>query len=230
MRNCHNEERVLTLSFLTLNLFVKTMNIGYLRVSTDQQSVDAQKSGIIKYCNDHGITIEKWVEEKVSGVKAVKERKLGGIIPNMHKGDTLLVAELSRLGRSVSMITRLIEQLLARKIKVVLVKQNMILGDTSGGAMSTMLDKMFISISALFAEMERELIVARVKEGIQCKIASGFDWGSRTRGLRYKCKTDIYEEECLKMMAEGTNPTRVAKRFKVSWSTADCMIRRFAKG
>lgn len=192
------------------------MNIGYLRVSTDQQSVNAQKSGIVKYCEDHNITIDKWIEEKVSGVKAVRQRKLGGIIPNMHPGDTLLVAELSRLGRSVSMITRLIEQLLARKIKIVLIKQHMTLGDTSGGTMASMMDKMFISVSALFAEMERELLISRVKEGIQCKIASGYDWGSRIRGMKFVSKSVRLKGEANKLFNEGLNVSVISKQLKCS--------------
>ena len=203
------------------------MNIGYLRVSTDQQSVEAQKSGVIQYCEEHGVVIEKWVEEKVSGVKQVKDRKLGGIVPNMHKGDTLYVAELSRLGRSVSMITRLVERLLARKIKIVLVKQNLILGDDKAGAMGDMMTKMFIAVSALFAEMERDLIVARIKEGIRCKISSGYDWGSRIRGRRdFNCKTRRLEGKAKELLAQGVKPSQLYKKLHIGRDAARRMRRR----
>lgn len=203
------------------------MVYGYLRVSTNQQSVEAQKSGINEWCKAKGVKIEKWISENVSGVVEVKRRKLGGLVPNLKKGDTLVVSELSRLGRSVSMITRLVERLLARKVKIVLVKQGLTLGE-EGAGLGDMITKMFVCISAVFAEMERDLIVARVKEGIHRKIASGYDWGSQRRGLKYNSKGRRLRDKVYALKAEGKTINTIAKEAKLSWGTVNRVLNEAA--
>lgn len=187
---------------------------GYLRVSSDAQTVESQRIGVLAYCEQNNMTIDKWVEEKVSGVKEVKKRKIGGILPNLKGGDTLIVAELSRLGRSVSMITVMIDKLYKRGIKIILVKQNIIL-EKKEGTVDNITSKMFIYLCSIFAEMERELIRARCMEGIRRVIAEGFDWGGRTRGKKYRSKRVRLHEDILSMRNAGYSVKRICKKLKL---------------
>lgn len=195
------------------------MIVGYLRVSTDTQSVESQKMGVVEYATSHKLDIDRWIEESVSGIVPIKERKLGGILPNLHKGDTLIVSELSRLGRSVSLVSNTIEKLMRRGIRLILVKQNMELNGNEEGT-SGMMSKMFVYLCSIFAEMERELLKARVTEGIRRKIASGYDWGSQRRGLQYNTRVRSLHPQIEELYRKGMNAYRISKKLKISSGSA----------
>ncbi len=75
--------------------------IGYLRVSTGDQELEKNKSDILHLANHLNLGKVNFVEEIVSGKVSWKKRKIAGIIEEFKKGDTLIVSELSRLGRSM---------------------------------------------------------------------------------------------------------------------------------
>ena len=77
------------------------MIYGYIRVSTDKQCTENQRYEIEKYCKRSNVSVDSWVEETVSGTKRVEGRKLGRMLKRMRKGDILICAELSRLGRNL---------------------------------------------------------------------------------------------------------------------------------
>lgn len=91
------------------------MNYGYIRVSSDKQTVENQRYEINKYCEFHSIVIDQWIAEEVSGVKTPDVRKLGLILQRLEKGDTILVTEISRLGRSAYMVIAIISHCLMLK-------------------------------------------------------------------------------------------------------------------
>ncbi len=75
--------------------------IGYLRVSTGDQELEKNKSDILHLANHLNLGRVVFVEEIVSGKVSWKKRKIAEIIEEFKKGDTLIVSELSRLGRSM---------------------------------------------------------------------------------------------------------------------------------
>ena len=77
------------------------MIYAYLRVSTDKQTVENQRYEILKYADTKKLSIDQWIEETASGVKSVKDRKVGELLTRMEKGDIFLVSELSLLGRNL---------------------------------------------------------------------------------------------------------------------------------
>ena len=77
------------------------MIYGYIRVSTDKQTVENQRFEINNFCTKQDIVVHKWIEETISGTKNVDERKLGKLLKKMKKEDILICSELSRLGRSL---------------------------------------------------------------------------------------------------------------------------------
>lgn len=191
--------------------------VGYLRVSSDQQNVASQKSGINNYCAINQLTIDRWVEESVSGVKEIKRRKLGGLIPNLQAGDTLIVAELSRLGRTIRMLVDVIDCLLKRGIKIILVKQGMVL-DSGADGISAMQTTVFVTVFALCAELERELLRARVREGVARRIAEGVDWGQYAR-RPHKTRAKALVGSMKALHEAGKSVAQIAHKLKLSRGT-----------
>ena len=84
-----------------------SINYGYIRVSTVNQSTDVQRYEIAKYCDLHNIKIDKWVDETISGTKKIQNRKLKYIVDHAKKGDCIICTEVSRLGRSMQIISEI---------------------------------------------------------------------------------------------------------------------------
>ena len=97
---------------------------GYMRVSADSQSTENQKLVISEYANKKGLTIDNFIEVKMSLTRSTKERKIDELLDQIQEGDFLIVAELSRLGGSVGQIAILMDQLIKRKVRVVCLKES----------------------------------------------------------------------------------------------------------
>jgi DNA invertase Pin-like site-specific DNA recombinase len=80
------------------------MTYGYIRVSTDRQTVENQRYEINQFCGRQEMIVNKWIEETISGSKNVEDRKLGKLFRKMKKDGILICSELSRLGRNLLMI------------------------------------------------------------------------------------------------------------------------------
>ena len=74
---------------------------AYLRVSTIDQDLEKNKADILKLANSLELGHVQFIEEKVSGTVSWKKRKIAEILETAQKGDTIIVSELSRLGRSM---------------------------------------------------------------------------------------------------------------------------------
>ena len=105
------------------------MNYAYIRVSTDKQTVENQKMEIKKYCKQKVFTKVCYIAETISGKKDFKKRKLGLLIENLQENDRLIITELSRLGRSLTMIFQILDILLNKKVQVYAIKENYELGN-----------------------------------------------------------------------------------------------------
>jgi len=86
--------------------------IGYIRVSSDKQTVDNQRLAILDYCNKQDIKVDDWIEVNMSTKRSPAQRRLDELLDRLQEGDRLIVAELSRLARSVGQIAILINQLI----------------------------------------------------------------------------------------------------------------------
>ena len=70
------------------------MIYGYIRVSTDRQTVENQRFEINQFCEKNIMVVDKWIEETISGVKTIQERKLGKLLKRMKRNDILICSEL----------------------------------------------------------------------------------------------------------------------------------------
>lgn len=162
------------------------MNYGYIRVSTDKQTVENQRFEINQFSQKNLIVIDKWIDETISGAKNVQDRKLGKLLKRMKKGDVLICSELSRLGRNLLMIMGILNECMNRDIEVWTIKDNYRLG-------SDISSKVLAFAFGLSAEIERNLISQRTKEALARKRAEGVILG-RPKG-RKSSKTKLTGQE-----------------------------------
>lgn len=162
------------------------MTYGYIRVSTDKQTVENQRFEINHFCDKNVLVIDKWIEETISGAKSVQDRKLGKLLKRMKKGDVLICSELSRLGRNLLMIMGILNECMNRDIEVWTIKDNYRLG-------SDINSKVLAFAFGLSAEIERNLISQRTKEALARKRSEGVILG-RPKGSR-SAKTKLSGQE-----------------------------------
>lgn len=154
------------------------MIYGYIRVSTDKQTVENQRFEINQFCMDEEIIVDKWIKETISGTKAIEERQLGKLLKIMQTGDVLVCTELSRLGRNLLMIMGVLNECMNRDIQVWTIKDNYRLGNDINS-------KVLAFAFGLSAEIERNLISQRTKEALARKRAEGVILG-RPKGSKSK--------------------------------------------
>lgn len=161
------------------------MTYAYLRVSTDRQNLENQEYEVKKYAEYKGITIDSFVQEKMSGKIAIDHRELGKLKKKLKAGDTLIVPELSRLGRSMLDVLEFINYVIKKKISLISLKEKFELGDN-------IQSKVIAFAFSLSAEIERQLISQRTKEALARLKAEGVHIG-RPRGRR----NIIFNEACV---------------------------------
>jgi DNA invertase Pin-like site-specific DNA recombinase len=152
------------------------MIYGYIRVSTDKQTVENQRYEINQFCGKNVMVIDKWIEETISGSKKIEDRKLGKLLKRMRKDDVLICSELSRLGRNLLMIMGILNECMNRDIQVWTIKDHYRLG-------SDINSKVLAFAFGLSAEIERNLISQRTKEALARKRAEGVVLG-RPKGRK----------------------------------------------
>jgi DNA invertase Pin-like site-specific DNA recombinase len=178
--------------------------IGYLRVSSQFQDLDKNKADILSFANERKLGHVTWVEEKVSGVKTWRKREIAKAVESLSNDDWLIVPELSRLGRSTLDILEVLSLLREKGVNVYALKGNWSLNGTIEA-------KVFVTMMALFAEIERDLISARTKEALKARKAAGVQLG-RPKGPG-KSKLDQYRPEIESLLKTGSTLKYIAKRY-----------------
>lgn len=188
------------------------MIYGYIRVSTDKQTVENQRFEIIKFCKAENIIIHEWIEETISGSTTVDKRKLGKLLRKLHKDDILICSEISRLGRNLLMIMSILNECMQKEIKVWTIKDNYRLGNDISS-------KVLAFAFGLSAEIERNLISQRTKEALARKKREGVVLGRPKGRKSNKLKLSGKEDKILKLYKKGVNLTQIAKKLNVSYNT-----------
>lgn len=184
--------------------------IAYLRISTTGQDTDSQRLAILDYAHQHQFAIDEFVVTQVSSRKSTADRGIDSLIGRLQPTDTLLVSELSRLGRSLSQIVTIIDRLINGQVRFVAIKESIeLFGEHS------LKTKMMIAMFGLFAEIERDLISERTKEGLAAARAKGKIIG-RPKGVLGKSKLDGKEEEIRLLLSKGVSKASIAKIQDVS--------------
>lgn len=135
------------------------MIFGYIRVSSDKQTVENQRFLINQFCEKNKMVVNNWIEETISGSKDYNERELGQLLKKVSKNDIIICSELSRLGRNLFMIMEILKFCMNRDCQVWTIKDNYRLGDDIPS-------KILAFAFGLSAEIERDLISQRTKDAL----------------------------------------------------------------
>ncbi len=188
------------------------MIYGYIRVSTDKQTLENQEFEIRNFCKRKKIKIDMWITEKISGTKDYEKRKLGILLRRLKKGDILLCSEISRLGRNLLQIMTILNICMKKEAQVWTIKDNYRLG-------ADIQSKVLAFAFSLSAEIERNLISQRTKEALARIKASGRKLGRNSGSKNKKHALDGKEKDVLRLLKEGVPKTHVARLMKVSTFT-----------
>jgi len=142
------------------------MNYGYIRVSTDRQSVENQRFEIKEFAKRRGFQIDRWIEETISATKSLDQRTFGTLLHDMGDGDLMVVSELSRIGRNLMQVMGILHRCMEKNVRVYAVKEGYELGDNISS-------KVLAFAFGLSAEIERKLISERTKEALARKKSEG---------------------------------------------------------
>jgi len=195
----------------------KNRTIGYLRVSTTGQDLEKNKGDILKLSNEKSLGNVKWVEEKVSGTKDWKKRKLGEVIAELGEGDSIIVSELSRLGRSLLQILEIIEHCRSKNIKIYAVKGNWALEDS----MQSKILSMFLGMAS---EIERDLISSRTREALRARKKAGVKLGRPIGSGR--SKLDEHRMEIEAMLRGGVKQSYIAQKYGLTAAAVSQWVKK----
>ncbi|WP_026625811.1 master DNA invertase Mpi family serine-type recombinase [Dysgonomonas capnocytophagoides] len=190
------------------------MIYGYIRVSSDKQTVENQRFEIGNFCDKEDLNIDGWIEETISGTKAYNKRELGRLLKKVQKDDLIICAELSRLGRNLFMIMEILNICMSKECKVWTIKDNYRLGED-------IQSKVLAFAFGLSAEIERNLISQRTKEALARLKADGKHIG-RKEGIRNVHLNKVCSRNhnlILKELEGGTSIPDIAKKIKVARGT-----------
>ena len=192
------------------------MFYGYIRVSSDKQTVENQRFEIVRFCEGKKLHIDDWIEETISGTKNYTKRQLGDLLKKAQKGDVIICFELSRLGRNLFMIMEILNICMRKECRVWTIKDNYRLGDD-------IQSKVLAFAFGLSAEIERNLISQRTKEALARKRAEGKVLGRPKGRKNDKVKLSGKEEKIRVLLECGFSKARTAKLLKVH----RCTLARF---
>ena len=171
--------------------------IGYARVSTHEQNLDAQIDELKKLC-------DKIFTDKASGAKS-ERTGLQDCFDYMRESDTLVITKLDRLARSLKDLVSIVETLKERKINLISIYDQLETETPQG--------RFFFHIFAAVAEFERDLIRQRTQVGLEAARVRGRKGGRKLKMTQEKI------EAAKKLLAAGTHPKDTAKQLGISVST-----------
>ena len=188
------------------------MVYGYIRVSTDKQTVENQRFEIERFAQKQQLQIDGWIEETISGAKNYTKRQLGRLLKRIQKGDLIICAELSRLGRSLFMIMEILNICMNKECRVWTIKDGYRLGDD-------IQSKVLAFAFGLSAEIERNLISQRTKEALARKKSEGVILGRPKGSLVPNSNCEKKREWIREMISLGVSKTDIAKNLHVARGT-----------
>lgn len=198
------------------------MVYGYIRVSSDKQTVENQRFEINNFCQSENLSIDGWIEETISGTKDYNKRQLGALLAKVKKDDLIICAELSRLGRNLFMIMEILGLCMSKECRVWTIKDNYRLGDD-------IQSKVLAFAFGLSAEIERNLISQRTKEALARKKSEGVVLGRPKGRKTTPASRKLYKKDTLirELLINGTSKRQIAKICRVDRNTLDRYIHDF---
>ncbi len=193
--------------------------IGYIRVSSNKQTLEHQEYEIKKFAKAQNLHIDKWVEEKISSRKALNKRQLGQLLNDLKDGDILIASEISRLGRSLLEVMHILEHCLNKNCQVWTLKENYRLGND-------IQSKVMAFAFGLAAEIERDLISQRTKASLENVKASGKKLGRPFSAQSKKLKLSKNAKKIKDLLDKKVPVAQIARIVDVQRMTVYRFIQR----
>ena len=196
------------------------MVYGYIRVSTEKQNFDNQKFELENFAVQRNWKISEWIEETISGIKKIEERKFGDLLTKMTKDDILIVTEISRLGRNLMQIMSILNICMEKEIRVYTTKEGYELGNNINS-------KVLAFAFGLSAEIERNLISQRTKEALARRRAEGVILGRPIGSKSTLLKLTGKEEAIKALLDKNVSKSEIGRRLSVHRTTISNFLKRF---
>lgn len=196
------------------------MIYGYVRISTDKQTVENQRFEIQNYCDRNGLTIDKWIEETVSGTVDAEKRKLGKLLKKAGENDMILACELSRFGRNLLQVMAMLNLCMNKGVEVRTIKDNYTLG-------KDIQSKVLAFAFTLSAEIERQLISQRTMRSLERLKAEGKKLGRPKGSPNTSHKLDGQDKKIRALLDKGLSFSEIARMFQVDTRTVKRAVLRF---
>lgn len=181
---------------------MSNQSIGYIRVSTREQSTGRQSDGM------ESLKLDKTFTEKASG-KSKERPELRACIDYAREGDTVYIYSIDRLARSLSDLQAIIAELVDKGVTVQFIKEN----QTYSRDNSNPFNKVLLQVLGAFAEFERNIMLERQAEGIAHAKAngtkSGKPFGNQPLDMNRR-------NEAIEFSKQGMNITQIAKSMNLS--------------
>ena len=189
------------------------MVIAYLRVGTsNKELLEEQKDEIKRYASNHNINIDKWITDVTVDKGKEDERNLAMVLDRMQKGDSLVLSDISRLGRTLSEVMEIMGRCMEKSVQIYSIKDRYILDQT--------LDLPVMgSVFRLVKEIEHSLMSTRTKEALSHKKSTGGPLGRPKGSAAKQSFLDANKEEVISMLERGDTVMEICKRFNVSRNT-----------
>ena len=198
--------------------------VAYLRVSTRSQDLANQKLAILEFSQKRRFPIDQFIESRISSRQSPLERRINEMLGTLEPGDRLLVSELSRLGRSLGQIVAILDALAKAGVAFVAMKENIRVEGKRD-----IQTKVMTTLFALFAEVERDLISERTRQGLAQARSSGRKLG-RPKGALGVSRLNGKEDDIRRFLELGVSKTAIAKFTGVSRSTLYSFMRTRGRG
>ena len=198
---------------------VKMSVIAYIRVSSSKQSCEHQKHEISLFAKQQNLDIDKWVEETISSRRPLNKRKLGQLLETLQPNDILIATEISRLGRSLLEVMRILESCLSNSCQVFTIKEGYRLGND-------IQSKVMAFAFGLSAEIERNLISQRTKASLDNIRASGKRLGRPFAASSKKLKLSKNAKKIKQLLNACISKYKIAKLMDVQPMTVSRFVVR----
>lgn len=193
--------------------------IGYIRVSSNKQTVEHQRFEISQFASANKMEINRWVQETISSRQPLDKRQLGVLLKKLKRDDILISCEISRLGRSLLEVMRILEMCMNNGAKVWTIKENYRLGDD-------IQSKVLAFAFGLAAEIERNLISQRTRASLNNIRATGKKLGRPLSAQSKKLKLTRNMNKIRQLLDAGVSRYKIAQIMHVQPVTMNRFLAR----
>lgn len=187
-------------------------NIAYLRISTDKQDEASQRKIIADYVVSKKLTISAYASDQASGAQPWQQRAIAIALADANEGDTIIVSEISRIARSTVGVLTFLQAAAEKKVNVIAIKSGIALDGSTAS-------KIVVTVLAMAAEIERDLLRERTKASMQARKERGLPVGRQPGATGKRNKLHGKETEIARLEAHKVSQSAIARVMGVSRGT-----------